>query len=242
MPDIKQEISCRLKVVRGRLKMSVAEFAQAIGVESQTVRDYENGKSIPGADKVGKLVRLGIDANWLLTGLNDDSARLNDAIKKKTKLSGYQDNETQATYPNYLLITQYQVPDLLSDSAKEAVQDKVIINVSVNAMDWRNKASTNTSQLKMIAVYGDSMLPTLSHGDQVLIDTSCKSFIDDAIYVIQQGGILRIKRVKLLLDGSLEVKSDHNHGFATEKYTTEEAKRFNIVGKVLPFKFGQFGL
>jgi len=81
---------------------------------------------------------------------------------------------------------------------------------------------------------------TLSHGDQVFVDTACNKFIDDAIYVIMQDDLLRIKRVKLKLDGSILVKSDNQNGFGIEEYTAEQAANFKVVGKVLPFKFGQF--
>lgn len=96
--------------------------------------------------------------------------------------------------------------------------------------------------VKAITVYGDSMNPTLQHDDQVLINTACNRFVDDAIYVIQQGNVLRLKRIKLKLDGSIEVKSNNNHGFGTEIYNKEEAAAFTVVGKVLPFKFGKFDL
>lgn len=33
-----------------------------------SLRDYELGKSIPGGEAIGGLVRAGINANWLLTG------------------------------------------------------------------------------------------------------------------------------------------------------------------------------
>lgn len=120
--------------------------------------------------------------------------------------------------------------------------DQMIISVAVNAVDWRNYVGLNPKHVKVISVYGDSMKPVLQHGDQVLVDTACNCFIDDAIYAIQQGDMLRIKRIKLRLDGSIEVKSDNDHGFGVEIYSKEEAAVFRVVGKVLPFKFGKFDL
>lgn len=119
---------------------------------------------------------------------------------------------------------------------------QVIISVAVNTAEWYAYVGLKPKYVKVITVYGDSMKPTFQHGDQVLIDTACNRFIDDAIYVIQQGNVLRLKRIKLKLDGSIEVKSDNNHGFGTETYSKEEAAAFTVVGKVLPFKFGKFDL
>lgn len=120
--------------------------------------------------------------------------------------------------------------------------DCMVVNVAVNTSDWRNYVGINPRYVKVISVYGDSMKPTLQHGDQVLIDTACHTFIDDGIYAIQQGDYLRVKRIKLRLDGSIEVKSDNNHEFKAEIYMPDEAADFVIVGRVLPFKFGKIDL
>jgi transcriptional regulator with XRE-family HTH domain len=245
MPDIKKEISGRLKVVRQHLNMTVSEFAQAIGVESQTVRDYENGKSIPGADKVGKLIGLGVDSNWLLAGPSYDQAflkaQLTPAINLKNDHLIHQD-QTSIFCKKHLLIDQYKMPHLTTDSSFDLPDDHVVIHLSLNAMDWRDKVGINKSEVKVITISGDSMLPTLKHGDQVFIDTTCEKIIEDAMYAIEQNNSLRIKRIKLHLNGTIEVKNDNNHGFAPEKYTAEEARHFKIIGKLLPFKFGQFNL
>ncbi len=247
MSNVKQDISYRLKEVRQHLKMSVNDFAKALGVEPQTVRDYENGKSIPGGDKVGNLIKLGVDSNWLLAGPGYDSVPFNEylTVAKKYQQTSRREGVTQdqAVYDGeHLYIEQYSDVRAAAGNGKVTPTDQVIINVAVNAIDWRKKVGLNPQRVKIITVYGDSMTPTLSHGDQVFIDTACESFIDDAIYVIQQGDLLRIKRVKLLLNGSIEVKSDNSHGFPIDKYSAEEAQSFKVIGKVLPFKFGQFNL
>lgn len=127
-------------------------------------------------------------------------------------------------------------------AAQVAPADQIILNLAVNDAEWRTYAGLKSKRIKVITVYGDSMKPTLQHGDQVLVDTACNRFNDDAVYLIQQDNVLRLKRIKLKLDGSIEVKSDNNHGFCTEIYSKEEAATFTVVGKVLPFKFGRFDL
>lgn len=113
-----------------------------------------------------------------------------------------------------------------------------MVKVRVDLRLLRERVGSNFSNLKIASVSGDSMEPTLSHGDQVLVDTSCSRFIDDAIYAIQQDGHLRFKRIQLKLDGSIVVRSDGSTNIET--YTAEEAARFFIVGLVIPFKFGRF--
>lgn len=120
------------------------------------------------------------------------------------------------------------------------VPEEAIVQVKVDARLLRERVGNNFGYLKLAGVSGDSMEPTLSHGDQVVIDTSCDRFIDDAIYAIQQDGHLRFKRIKLKLDGSIIVKSDNKVDNDPETYTKEEAQYFRVIGRVIPFKFGRF--
>ncbi|SDK54155.1 Peptidase S24-like [Methylophilus rhizosphaerae] len=119
--------------------------------------------------------------------------------------------------------------------------DQVSVALTINAADWNRYVGLDSRYIKMAKVYGDSMKPTLSHGDQTLVDTACKQFIDDAIYCIMQGGFMRFKRIRLNLDGSITVKSDNEKdGFPAETYTAEQAAQFHVIGRVIPLKFGLF--
>ncbi len=149
----------------------------------------------------------------------------------------------QRNRPESIYIAHYTTgpSGITADTAKTAT-DQVVVKITVNAAEWRSHAGLDPEHIKVIDVQGDSMKPTLQHGDQVLVDTTCNRFIDDAIYAIQQSDRLRIKRIKLKLDGSIEVKSDNHHGFGPETYSKEEAAAFNVFGRILPFKFGKFDL
>lgn len=119
--------------------------------------------------------------------------------------------------------------------------DQVIVNLAINAADWNRYVGLDSRFVKLVKVFGDSMKPVLNHGDQTLVDTACKQFIDDAIYCIAQGDLLRFKRIKLQLDGKVIVKSDNEiEGFPPEIYTAEEASSFHVIGRVIPLKFGWF--
>lgn len=144
--------------------------------------------------------------------------------------------------PDNIFIEHYVDVRGAAGAGQVTPTDQLIISVAVNASEWRSYVGLNPKYIKVINVYGDSMRPTLQHGDQVLVDTACNTFMDDAIYAIQQADVLRIKRIKLKLDGSIEVKSDNNHNFDSEVYSKEEAAAFIVFGRVLPFKFGKFDL
>lgn len=78
--SLKQEISSRIKLVREHLKMSPTEFSVATKVNSQTIRDYENEKSIPGGAFLAALTELGISVEWVLTGIGAIDYKFNDQL------------------------------------------------------------------------------------------------------------------------------------------------------------------
>ena len=61
-------ISERLKAFRAELKLTQKQLAEQIGVSGRGYQGYEDGRSIPGGDAIGRFVKLGLNANWLLTG------------------------------------------------------------------------------------------------------------------------------------------------------------------------------
>lgn len=61
-------IGARLRVAREALGFKQAELATKSGCSPSTYQKYEQGSSVPGGDAIAGLVRLGINANWLLTG------------------------------------------------------------------------------------------------------------------------------------------------------------------------------
>lgn len=58
----------RLKKVREKLGKSQKEMAATVGISYPAWQRYELGKNIPGATVIEELVKIGFNANWLLTG------------------------------------------------------------------------------------------------------------------------------------------------------------------------------
>lgn len=118
--------------------------------------------------------------------------------------------------------------------------EEVTVVVKFEARELRERAIGNFHVLKLAHVKGDSMEPTLMHNDQVLVDTAVDTFIDDAIYAIQQDGHLRFKRIQKKMNGTIVIKSDNLNAGEPETYSADEAAHFKVIGRVIPFKFGRF--
>jgi len=103
----------------------------------------------------------------------------------------------------------------------------------VRPKDWvKNALGVSRKDLVLISVKGDSMQPTLSEGDLILVDTAVREFEDSAIYVLRKGDGLFVKRVHHKLDGTIIVKSDNQH-YEPETYGPESAPAVQVVGRVV---------
>jgi phage repressor protein C with HTH and peptisase S24 domain len=63
---------------------------------------------------------------------------------------------------------------------------------------WLQAVSSSPDQVSMIQVSGDSMAPTLIHGDDIMVDRSdAEAQLRDGIYVLRFDDVLMVKRLVL---------------------------------------------
>jgi phage repressor protein C with HTH and peptisase S24 domain len=61
---------------------------------------------------------------------------------------------------------------------------------------WLKQLSAEPKRLAIIRVEGDSMAPTLAHGDDIMVDSSDAAVrLRDGIYVLRRDGVLLVKRL-----------------------------------------------
>ena len=98
----------------------------------------------------------------------------------------------------------------------------------------QNLTPSRPSSLSVICVAGDSMEPTLSDGDEVMVDQSDNGQrLRDGIYVIRSDDTLMIKRVALGPQGKqISIVSDNQ---AYPSWHDVERRSIHIVGRVLWF-------
>jgi phage repressor protein C with HTH and peptisase S24 domain len=108
--------------------------------------------------------------------------------------------------------------------------------------DWLARIGISASQSCLARVWGDSMFPTLSPGDMVLIDTSKTSPPErqrastdrrrSAIWAFVENGEARIKRVERPSDTSLILLSD-NPDYSPELRSGQKLAAIQFIGKVV---------
>ncbi len=114
-------------------------------------------------------------------------------------------------------------------------------NEGVTKPDGREPYSSELLQMlrvnpKKCAVFwanGDSMIPTIADGDQLLVDLSKNEVKGgDKIYLVQNGESVWVKRVKMKWDG-VELVSDNKEEYPPIKITADEAQNLQIIGQVV---------
>lgn len=90
---------------------------------------------------------------------------------------------------------------------------------------------SSTKNLAILTANGDSMEPTISNDDIVLIDERSKD-ITDGIFCFLQDGLARVKRLRKLAAGAIEIISDNRALYSSETITPSEAEPFHIIGRV----------
>ena len=91
-----------------------------------------------------------------------------------------------------------------------------------------------SASLSIIHVLGDSMEPTLSDGDEVLVDASDQgSRLRDGIYVLRADDALVVKRVTLKPGGrKITISSDNS---AYPSWDDVDRSEIQVVGRVIWF-------
>ncbi|WP_130470963.1 XRE family transcriptional regulator [Candidatus Magnetaquicoccus inordinatus] len=214
-----ETFSERLAGERKRLGMNQTDFAEIGGVGIGSQIRYESGERSPDAKYLMALTDAGVDVSFLFTGVRSVTHSVND--------SPFGDNLSEFT-----LIPRFDVA--ASAGYGSIVNDEEIIDRMAFKTEWLRQAmGLRVDKLALISVDGDSMEPTLHPGDLILLDLRPQtSMIGNAIYALQINGSLLVKRLQLMLDGSVRVVSD-NAFYQPETIPPGELDSIRIVGRVV---------
>lgn len=97
---------------------------------------------------------------------------------------------------------------------------------------WLRYKGLREKDLVLVFTKGDSMEPTISDNNTVLIDTSQRNLIDGHIYVIRTDGHLIVKRIQKLWNKGILLLSD-NKEYKEQQVEPNEADDLEVIGKVV---------
>ncbi|ETD89820.1 S24 family peptidase [Rhodobacter capsulatus] len=128
--------------------------------------------------------------------------------------------------------TMIDVFDVAASAGHGAVVDgETVIERLSFPLDYLSRFTrTHPRHLKIIAVKGDSMEPTLKDDDVVMLDTTKTSLDYDGLFVLRWGDALHVKRVGRAANGSVRIISDNKDIYPPIEMPRAE---ITVVGKVI---------
>jgi phage repressor protein C with HTH and peptisase S24 domain len=210
---------------------SYSKLAEFIDVPYQTLMAWKKRNSI--GDRTVFIDKcIGISLDWVRTGEGDMFAPAPEEwqtqfIQKK----GRRIDEVNEV-DEYIRLPRYEVQASAGGGA--VITSEQIVDYLSFRTDWLKSAKgISPKNLLLISVSGDSMEPTLANGDLIVVDTTEGRFKSDAIYVLQQGDRLWVKRLHYKLDGTVLVKSDNASKYEPELFKGDQLESLRIIGRVV---------
>lgn len=204
-------IGARLREERERLGLNQTDFAGLGEASKHSQIDWENDKSAPNARFLAAIAEAGVDVRYVVTGERGATS-------------------AHAT-GGFVMVPRYDVRASAGHGA--TVTSEQVVDHLAFREEWvRNALGVAQKDLALITVKGDSMEPTLSNGDLILVDMHTQSIGDNAVYVLRNDGQLLVKRVQRKLDGSIVIKSD-NVAYDPETIDARSAGKLKVVGRVV---------
>ncbi|MBF0097655.1 MAG: S24 family peptidase [Magnetococcales bacterium] len=134
-------------------------------------------------------------------------------------------------FSDFVLIPRYCAEASLGTGAACHSNDAVIGHLAFKNV-WLQKKRLNPKFLALIDAVGDSMAPTISDGDLLLVDLRQKEPLDNRIFVIRMEQKLFAKRFKFQADNRLVIQSDNPHSPAFDM-DAAGVQGVDILGRVV---------
>lgn len=181
-------------VVRAKEALGVetdTALAKALGVAQSVIGGYNRRNTVPLEQCIKIAERTGVSLDWLILG--------------KGEMQGSTGGAAEFDDADAVWVPLYDV-EVSAGSGIEVYGERIIQRVPF-AKSWLHSEGLYARHLACLPVHGDSMEPTLQHGDIVLVNH--EKTRGDGVFVIRMGNALRVKRLQWLANGDLRISSDN---------------------------------
>lgn len=218
----------RLRQERERLGFNQKTFGELGGVSKNTQLAYESGASQMTIDYLVRLSAHGLDVGFVTTGRRSDEGA-SAASQVETPRTPYRGD----AIPRVELVQIAEI-DLRFGLGGAYMDEAPVPQMRSFSREWLRQITTSPpDQLYWARGQGNSMEPTISDGDILLIDrTQSTPSFGDLYWAIAFGQVGMIKRLRPMPDGSVKILSD-NPSVPPEVAVDDELHVFGRVVAVL---------
>ncbi|MBF0186258.1 MAG: helix-turn-helix domain-containing protein [Magnetococcales bacterium] len=212
-------------------------LASFCNVSVGSISKYLKGGT-PDVENAIKIARaFNVTLDWLLTGNGPKTWNKSHLQPKPTPQPQPEPQQPEPCQHEGLLDDYVFIPGYSMVSATAgggAINDSETADeLYAFRREWAvSDAGIDPERAAIIRVDGDSMEPTLSRGDVILIDRRETSFSRDAIYVFQWDDGLFVKRIQRATNSCFDVISD-NPVYDKKTIHPAELDNFRVVGRVM---------
>lgn len=213
---------------------SIKKFARQVGVSDSLIHNYRSG-TVPSVAKAAEIcVTSGIEDEdafiryfgWLCLGLGDEPSFLS------SNSSNQQGAVSEPATPDnsFTLIDSYAI--YASAGHGSEIGHELQTEPMSFRTDWLRKEGFSPERLAVIRAKGDSMEPTISDNDVILVLLANGDAPRDGLHVIRLDGGLFVKRLQFDPLGAVHVKSD-NPAYSSTLISKDERSQLHVVGRVV---------
>ncbi|MBZ9678936.1 helix-turn-helix transcriptional regulator [Mesorhizobium sp. ES1-1] len=197
-------------------------FASRVGIGDSTIRKYLQG-TIPLVDKAAELARaLNVNLDWL--------AAEQGSMRPGEMQPHYLPVDDAGMPVGFISVPKIEIRPSAGAGSLDLYQESEP-DIFAFREEWLRRIGVSPKFARLMVAKGDSMRETINDGDLMIVDVSIREFIDEAIYVLVYGGLVRLKRLQMLRTGLLLLKSD-NPMYQTEEVPLAEQPELIIGGRV----------
>jgi phage repressor protein C with HTH and peptisase S24 domain len=200
-------IGDRVKAERMAREMSQQTLAKSAGMSQATLSALELGKNVE-TRKIGGLARaLGVNADWLATGIGPKTGAPTGQPQPLPKVSPFDLPERIKESDLIQIANEIRQIPVVGTAQLGDGGLWVELEYPVGTGDGTVPFPSRDPAAYAVRCRGDSMSPRLQHGEFAVVEPSIEAAPGDEVLVKSHDGRVLIKRLKYVRDGRVHLES-----------------------------------
>ncbi|MEH6649959.1 MAG: S24 family peptidase [Motiliproteus sp.] len=206
-----QNFSERVKLIKD--KTGTQKLSELTGISTVQLNRYAKGTSQPMIEPLVAIAEAsGVSIQWLATGIGGMQAGSPTVdMSRSVSINFYPDIQPSAGCGN----------DVVSERSVPVVFDADYLKTEVQV---------NPKNCVMFSAQGDSMAPSISSGDLLIVDQSVTR--GDSIFVLRLSNDIMVKRLQFLPTGHIKVISDSD-AYDDYMIDLQQNPELQVIGRVV---------